>query len=74
MLTPVQNPFEHILWIEETFDKLSAIGCVSIKDYVFYGSWPEQQICYYKHALQFSPRCAVERLSNHPFESGSQNE
>lgn len=31
-----KNPSEHILWIEETFDKLSAIGCVSIKDYLLY--------------------------------------
>lgn len=33
-----KNPSEHILWIAEMSDKLSAIGCVSIKDYVFYGA------------------------------------
>lgn len=64
--TPVWNPSERILWIGETFDKLSAIGRVSIKDYVFYGSWSGQQICSYKRTLQSSLRWAQERLSNPP--------
>lgn len=37
VLTAALNPSEHILWIGETFDKLPAIGRVSIKDYMFYG-------------------------------------
>lgn len=75
MLTTAWKPTsERILWIGVTFDYLSATRCVSIKDDVFYGSWSEWRICSYKHALQFSPRCEVERLSNHPFESTSQNE
>lgn len=65
---------ERILWIGVTFDYLSATRCVHIKDDVFYGSWSEWRICSYKHVLQFNPRCEVERLSNHPFESTSQNE
>lgn len=75
MLTTAWKPTsERILWIGVTFDYLSATRCVSIKDDVFYGSWSEWRICSYKHALQFSPRCEVERLSNHPFEGTSQNE
>lgn len=49
-------------------------SCVSIKDGLFDGSWSERLCCSYKHALQFSPRCDLERLSNHLSESASQNE
>lgn len=47
---------------------------VSIKDGLFDGSWSERLSCSYKHALQDTPRCDLERLSNHLSESTSQNE
>lgn len=75
MLTTARKPpSEHSLWIGVTFDWLSAARCVSIKDDVLYGSWSEWRTCSYKHALQFSPRCKAERLSNQPSEGTSQNE
>lgn len=75
MLTTARKPpSEHSLWIGVTFDWLSAARCVSIKDDVLYGSWSEWRTCSYKHALQFSPRCEAERLSNQPSEGTSQNE
>lgn len=75
MLTTARKPpSEHSLWIGVTFDWLSAARCVSIKDDVLNGSWSEWRTCSYKHALQFSPRCEAERLSNQPSEGTSQNE
>lgn len=55
-------------------EKRLTSSCVSIKDGLFGGSWSERLSCSYKHALQFSPRCDLERLSNHLTESASQNE
>lgn len=57
-----------------TFERLSAARCVSVKDDVLYGFCSEWQSCSYKHALQFSPRCEAERLSNQPAEGTSRNE
>lgn len=41
---------------------------------MLYGFWSEWRTCSYKHALQFSPRCEAERLSNQPEEGTSRNE
>lgn len=49
-------------------------SCVSIKDGLFDGSWSERLSCSHTHALQFSQRCDLERLSNQLSGSASQNE